>query len=501
MQRNFGDYLCRRARGYGQRAALIDEDGSTLTFEQVDDRSNRLGRRLQAEGLGAGDRVAVFLVNQMEFWEVSFGVTKAGMAIVYVNFRLTSSELSHQLSSSGATGLVVSEELLPIVEAADLSGVRSLIVLDDTYEEQLAARSADRLCVEVDENDTCILVFTSGTTGKPKGAMQTHANWFGYLASTLLAFDLQPDDSVLSAGPLVFSGRAFAYAAFYAGVPQHILRTFEPVKVLAAVERHRCTAVMLVPTMIYMLLEELERVDADTSSLRTIAYGGAPIAPEKLDRCLAHFGPVFVQVYGLSESPSVSSLAKSDHVPGSPRLASAGRPNIGMEIVVRNDDGREVSAGEVGELCVRGPIVMNGYFGDAEKTAERLVDGWLLTGDVGYVDEAGYAYIVDRRNDMIITGGSNVYPREVEDAISGHPAVAEVAVVGVRDDRWGEAVVAVVRLMEGKEATAHDLETRCRASLAGYKVPKSFIFADQPLPKSSHGKLLRREVRAELSAS
>ncbi|MGM7668037.1 class I adenylate-forming enzyme family protein [Microbacterium sp. A93] len=483
----------RRAATYGDRVALVDGDRS-LTYSQLDRRSSQFGRLLQSQGAKAGDRVAVFVSNRLEFFEVVIGAWRAGMITVLVNHRLTAKELKYQMADTAAAAIVHSPDLAQFAQQANTSGV-PMVTFDAHYESVLAEQPDAPLAVEVDADHPIVLAYTSGTTGKPKGAMQTHSNWHWQLAAALLSTNITSDDRILVAGPLPYIGRALAFSALYRGAPIHILGKFEPVDVLEAIQQHRITATSMVPTMIYMIEELIESEQYDLSSLRTVWYGGAPISPGRLSRLLEIFGPIFVESYGQTEAPSIAFLDREDHVPGSPRLSSVGRPAIGMEISIRDESNQEVAPTVIGELCVRGGIVGAGYWNDAEKTARTIVDGWLHTGDIGYIDEAGYIFIADRRIDMILTGGHNVYPREVEDCISALPAVAEVSVVGVRDEIWGERVTAVLRVKAGATLTERDIDAFCRTHLSGYKIPRAYHFTLQPLPKSANGKVLAREVR------
>jgi long-chain acyl-CoA synthetase len=498
MENNFASYLARRARAYGDKIALIDYEGRSLTYSEFDARSSQFGRMLQAAGASKGDRVAVFMSNEIEFFEVTFGIWKAGMIAILINHRLTPEEVAYQIKDTAAAAIVVTPDLADIAESSNAS-LAPMILIDESYQDRLAGFDDSPFEVATNPDDPIVLAYTSGTTGSPKGAQQTHANWMWQLSAALIATGIRSDDRILTAGPLPYIGRALAYCALHQGAPIYILRNFEPHDVVRAIQDHQITATAAVPTMIYMMEELIESGSYDLTSLRTFWYGGAPISPTRLGRLLDTFGQIFVQSYGQTEAPSIAFLSREDHIAGNPRLGSAGRPAFSMEVGVRDVDGQQVSAGTVGEVWVRGGVAGTGYWNDAEKTRATIVGDWIRTGDFGYLDEEGYLFFADRRVDMILSGGHNVYPREVSDCISAMESVAEVAVVGLQDDTWGERVVAVIRVKDGRELTSESADEFCRMHLAGYKVPREYHFVADPLPKSGNGKVLLREIRESLA--
>lgn len=491
---NHANYLARAARSYGERTALIDGDRS-LSYAELDRRSNQFGRLMQSLGAKHGDRIAVFSSNRLEFFEATFGIWKAGMIVVLINQRLTAAEVTYQLGDAAAAAIVCSPDLLDFAQEANSLG-SPMVAFDANYETKLAAQSSELLAATVPPDHPIVLAYTSGTTGKSKGAIQTHSNWDWQLAAALMTTGITSDDRILVAGPLPYIGRALVYSALYRGATTYILRKFEPDTVIEAISEHGITATSMVPTMIYMIDELLDQKPHDLSTLRTVWYGGAPISPNRLSRLLERFGPIFIQSYGQTEAPSISFLDRNDHRPGSPRLSSVGRPAYSMEISVQDEKNVEVAPNTIGELCVRGGIAGAGYWNDAEKTATTLIDGWLHTGDIGYMDESGYLFMADRRVDMILSGGHNVYPREVEDCISALSGVAEVAVIGIPHDIWGEQVSAVIRAKAGHSIDEEEVDAFCRDHLSGFKVPRAYHFTDEPFPKSGNGKVLVREIRA-----
>lgn len=493
---NLGDVVVRAARHYGDRTAVIDGD-RTVSFRELDERSNRLANALLDRGLSTGDRVAVLLGNRLEWFDVTFGLLKAGLVRTYVNPRLTPAEIGHQLEDSGAAALIASEEFLPLVEASDLGPVKETLQTGDRYEVMLAAASGGSPSVDLDHDSLAALMYSSGTTGKPKGVMQTHGNWLSMTTGALVDIGIGPTDVLLHLGPMSHASGGFAYPFLARGGTQVIHRGFDPVELLESIPRYGVTTLLLVPTMIYMLLEVLDQHPVEVSALRTVLYGGSPMAPAKLERGLEIFGPVFQQTYGMTEAlGGTTFLHKDEHVPGNPRLASAGRPSFLVELKIADDDGNEMGPGEVGEILQRGPHVMAGYWNRPEATEAAMAGGgWFRTSDMGFQDDEGFLFIVDRKADMIVSGGFNVYPREVEDVIMANPAVAEAVVIAVPDDRWGESVKAVVRLLDGAAASSDEIDTWCRERLAGFKLPRSYDLVTEELPKNPNGKPLRRQVR------
>ena len=494
---NLGELVRRAAWQYGDRTAVVDGKRQ-VSYAELEERANRFANAMAGQGLAAGDRVAVLVGNRLEWFDVTFGLAKAGLVRSYLNPRSAPPEITYQLADLDATALVVSDDLEPLIAAANLGPVKQVFRTGADYEALLAAASPEPPSVQQpDLGDLAAIAYSSGTTGQPKGVMQTHGNWLAAITGVLVEIGLDESDVLLHAGPMSHGSGGFALPALYRGSRQIIFRGFDPIELLDAIPQHGITTMFMVPTMIYMLLEVLQQHPVDTSSLRTIFYGGSPIAAAKLEQCLDRFGPVFIQSYGLSEAPGGDTyLGKGDHTPGNPALASAGRPALSVEMKIVGEDSSTLPPGQSGEIAVRGPHVMAGYWRRPEETAEILgPDGWLRTNDMGFMDEAGYLFIVDRKADMIVSGGFNVYPREIEDVLLAHPAVAETVVVSAPDEKWGETVRAVVRLMPDASTDAAELEAFCRERLSGYKLPRAYDFVTDPLPKSPNGKVLRRLVR------
>jgi len=492
---------------FAARPALLGAD-STRTYAELGERAHRFASGLRARGIEPGDRVALVAPNSLSYIEASHGIFTGGFVRVALSSKLHPEEIGQIVADCGARALVVSPDWAERLGQVPAAAEAELVVFGEGtgdavgYEDLLAAGSPERPESSPGPGDLCALLYTSGTTGMPKGATLTHANWVAMMRNSMVEMPvLGTADVVLHVAPLSHLSGYFEPTCSARGAAHVVHESFDPVAALEAIERERVTILPLVPTMLNLMLPEAEAGDRDLSSLRAVMYGGSGIAPDRLAWALRAFGSVFVQFFGLSETPMpLTALARRDHEydpsgPVPPRLASAGRPNPFVELRLRGDDGGPVATGEVGEIVVRGDTVMAGYWGQPELTAETIdADGWAATGDLGRFDEDGYIYIVDRKRDMIVSGGYNVYPAEVENAISVLTEVQEVAVVGVPDERWGEAVKAVVVVRPGEELDAEDVVAACAERLAGYKKPRSVDFVDE-LPKTGSGKIMRRRIR------
>jgi acyl-CoA synthetase (AMP-forming)/AMP-acid ligase II len=509
------------ARQFASRDAVIGAARS-LTFDAVDVESNRLASYLaQSAGLGKGERVAILLHNCPEFVVADFALIKAGLIRVPVNPRYAAPEIEFILQHSGAAALVTSgaflESIAPLGDA--LPALRSVIVVDaELGAEQAAmprtvewrtaldAGTADPFAVDTTDGDGYMIGYTSGTTGRPKGALTTvHARWANICNCYANEMFVTPDDAMLHVASLAHGSGTKVLPLFAKGATNVLLPKFTPRDFFAMTERHRITISWMVPTIVAMLADASERTAFDTSSLSTIIYGGAPMPEPVLARALAAFGPIFVQIYGLTEAPHPDLvLSKRDHVAlaerdtGVERSGSVvtGRIAIGVQLRLLDDAGHDVVPGEVGEIAIAGDHVMTGYWNDRVATSDTLKDGWCLTGDLARVDADGFYTIVDRKKEMIISGGYNVYPREVEDALYRHRNVAECAVVGAPDPVWGETVCAFVVSKEGAIDEAA-LAEHCARELAGYKKPRRIMFVDA-LPKTANGKIDKKVLRAHV---
>jgi acyl-CoA synthetase (AMP-forming)/AMP-acid ligase II len=499
--------IARAASWYSSQVAV--EDGQlTLSFADVDERSNRLANALCGLSPEPGSRVAVLSPNRSELVEIDFGIAKAGKIRVPVNTRLKDAEREYILADSGADALIADEAY------ADQAGqwldsidtLRSVILLGSgspraggDYEELLAAASAAPAAVARARGDGSFVLYTSGTTGRPKGAISTVA---GRLAATsaMLRDELivPPGGAMVHVGSMAHGSGSKVLAYFIRGARNIPIAKWDPEAFLQLVQERRATGTFVVPTMLADLVDALSHRRHDLSTLTSVSYGGAPIAPAKLEEAIEAIGPSLVQVYGSCEAPHpVLVLSREDHASrrgAAAELTSVGRETFRNEVRLVREDGSDARAGEPGEMWIRGPSVMAGYWGKPDATAAAMSDGWYRSGDVARQDPDGYYYIVDRTRDMIISGGLNVYPAEVEAAIHRHPAVSDVAVIGVPSERWGEEVKAYVVARQDTHVTAADIIEHCRAQLAGYKKPSSVEFVSV-LPRGSTGKVLKRELR------
>jgi acyl-CoA synthetase (AMP-forming)/AMP-acid ligase II len=507
-----GHFLTRAALRYPARPAWLQEN-LAMTFREAEARVNRLGRALLSLGGQPGDRVAMLIPNCYQGLETLLAPMKAGMAVVPMNIRLHPSEHEYMLNDSGAFALIYGEEFRDHLAQirGNLTSIKHFICVgrgaagDLGYDQVLDGQRETPADPAIEPDDLAWLFYTSGTTGHPKGAMLTHRNLLTMAEQFLLNINpARPGDVLLHAAPITHgSGLSiFHHIAVGAASAFPATRAFDPPRIFEAIQRYHATTMFLVPTMINLLLASLDKGKYDLSSLHTIFYGGAPMYVEQLLEAVRTFGPVFVQLFGQGEAPmTCTSLPKEEHLAGDDpvklkRLASAGRETTAVRVRIVDDADRDVPApaSQMGEIVVRGDLVMKGYWNKPEATAETLRGGWLHTGDIGYLDADGYLYITDREKDMIISGGSNVYPREIEEVICRHPAVFEVAVIGIPDEKWGETVKALVVPREGTSATEAEIIEHCKRHMASYKKPQSVEFLPA-LPKNAYGKVLKRELR------
>lgn len=500
---NTGYLVTRSARYFPERTAFVMDD-RPISFRDLNARVNRLANALVSLGLAKGDRVALLFQNSLAYLEAHLAVYKAGLVWVRLNSRLTPAELKGMMDDSGAKALLHGPGFLETAEMITSGGVIRIQEgkgpgLDyDTFLENGSEREPD---VDVSPDDLSDLWYTSGTTGAPKGIMLTHRNILTcnqFLLSDV--YDIAPGDAFLTAGALSHAGSVRILPFITRGATCYIHSRFDPDRILADVEKHKITDLAVVPTMLIALMDHPGRPRRNHGSLKRITYAGSPMPVERIKEALEIFGPVLDQSYGQAESIiTITHLSREEHrTDGDParekRLASTGREYPGVQIRIVDDHGRVLGANEVGEVATRSDLVMRGYWNQPEKTKEVLRDGWLHTGDVGYLDNEGYLYLVDRKNDKIITGGLNVYPREIEEVLSAHPAVAQATVFGVADPYWGEAITAAIVVRNGASLSEDELAAFCKERLAGYKRPKKVHFLED-LPKNLYGKVLRRDLK------
>ncbi|MBI3676051.1 MAG: long-chain-fatty-acid--CoA ligase [Proteobacteria bacterium] len=487
-------------------AVAVDFEGRITTFRELDEHSNRVAQGLIALGQKPGARVGYLGKNSDRYCEVLMGAFKVRSVIVGVNWRLAGPEIVYVLNDAACEVLFVGADYAALVEniKADCPNLKAVIAIDGghptwpAYETWRDAQDNKDPHQPIAADDDIIQLYTSGTTGHPKGVQLTNANYLAVLSSltaTGLA-DYTPSDVILVAMPFFHvAGVNVALLALMHGARAIVLRDIEPQEILRLIETKRITYAFLVPAVILFLIQQKNVHETDFSSLKNISYGASPIADELLLDAKRIMGCEFLQVYGLTETTGGGTfLPPEDHEPSRGKLRSCGKPAPGHEIRVVDGEGRALSPREVGEIVIRAPNVMKGYWNKSDATKSAIRNSWFHTGDAGYFDEDGYLYIHDRVKDMIVSGGENIYPAEVENAIFGHPAVADVAVIGVPDEKWGEAVKAIVVKKAGSSAAAAEIIAWARERIAGYKLPKSVDFIDT-LPRNPSGKILRRELR------
>jgi long-chain acyl-CoA synthetase len=476
------------------KTAVID-GGKTLSFAELDARCQKLAGALHALGLAKGDRVAILAGNGHVYVETYVGVPAAGLVVVPLNTRHAEPELCYALEDSGTRVLITDREPGALADV-----VEHVVRIGDDYEARLAAATPQPLGEGVAEDDLAGLFYTGGTTGKSKGVMLTHRNLISNTFHYMMTVPQRADDVMLVMAPMFHAaGSNGILANLWVTATQVTLDVFEPGRALDLIAAHRVTETLGVPTMLAAIAEEQRVNPRETGSVRMVAHGGSPIATEVLRRTHAAFPEAdLVEVYGATElSPLCTVLVGEQNIIDSPLARSCGLPLIGNEVRILNLDGAEVERGAIGEVVVRGPNVMRGYWNKPEQTEAVLKDGAYWTGDLGYMDENGYLFLVDRSKDMIVSGGENVYSTEVEEVLYRHPAVLEAACFGVPDERWGEAVWAVVvPRPEHGNVDPGEIIAFCREHIAGYKVPKGIDLRTEPLPKSGPGKVLKRQLRA-----
>lgn len=501
-------FLAKSARQAPSTPALM-HGSEVISYAEFHDRALTIAGNLRGLGCQAGDRVAFCLPNSPRIMEVIFACFAAGLVVVPVNARLHPREVAYICENSGAKILIHSldhQEGLAATSDA-FAGVRRICLspADGAMPFDALLNGANKLkqAEDAKAEDLCWLFYTSGTTGRPKGAMWNHRMVrvviMNYLADV---HNIQPGEMVLHAAPMSHGSGIVALPAVARGATNAIYEpaSFDPQSLFETIERLKVGHVaFLAPTQIIKMLEDFTPGRYDLSSLKAICYGGAPIYVDQLRKAVAAFGPVFAQIYGQGEAPiTITGLNAAAHArlldANDPRIGSAGQVRTDVEAHCVDENDNPLPPGKAGEVVARGDIVMPGYWNNPEATAETLRNGWLHTGDIGYFDEEGYLFLLDRAKDMVVTGGNNVYPREVEEILILHPAVSQVVVFGIPDDYWGEAVHAVVVCEAGQETSARELIDFCGQHLAGYKKPKGVDFVEA-LPVSGYGKVLRREVR------
>lgn len=471
----------------------VRNSGVTLSYRELDRRSDELAATLRSRGVAEGDRVAFLGRESVDYYAVLFSAAKLGAVLVPINWRLSTAEVTHILDDSDAS-VVLTDPDQTQVPADD---PRRMLTTRPT---DLAAGSEPLEPVPACAETPIVQLYTSGTTGLPKGVVLGHRSFFA-IADSLRSAGLRwvsvdPDDVCFVGIPgFHVGGLWFAAQAFNAGATVVSVPLFDPAGARQLIARERVTAAIWVPAMLQALLTAPSATANDFSTVRLTIYGGAPISEVLLERCIRQIGGSFAQIYGLTETGNTAiCLPPEDHTVGSPRLSAAGRPYPGVKVKVVNQQGETCPPGEIGEVWLHTPARMIEYWRRPEATATTLVDGWIRTGDAGLLDEDGYLWLKDRLNDMIVVGGENVYPAEVERVLAQHPAVDDVAVVGIPDEVTGESVLAIITTTPGTHVTPRDLTLHARSKLADFKLPRRYEFTNS-IPRNPSGKILRRQLR------
>ncbi len=504
---SLADILRVHGVGRADYTALVQDD-RRLTWAQLHERAGKVAQGLAADGVGAQDRVAFLDKNGIEHFEVFFGAALLNAVCVDVNWRLAAPEVEYIVNDAQAKVLVAGPDFVPILDAiaANLTTVTRILVIGghegyESYEDWVAPFPADDPGASSASGDVAFQLYSSGTTGRPKGVMLSNDNFFSLLPLAKDIWELTPDAVNLIAMPLFhIGGGGWAVAGMYEGCTSVIFRELDPAALIRTIEQERVTHAFLVPAVLQFMLMVPGVADADYSSLRVFVYGASPISEDVLAKCVEMFAPCkFWQAYGLTETTgAVVNLPPEDHDPSGPnrhRLRSCGLPGPGVELRIVGDDDIECEVGEVGEIWIRSPQVMIGYWNQPEETTKSVTpDGWFKSGDAGYLDADGYLYIHDRVKDMIVSGGENVYPAEVENVLMGHPAIADVAVIGVPHEKWGETAKAIVVKAPDAEVTEAEIIAYAKERLATFKCPTSVDWADV-LPRNPSGKVLKKDLR------
>jgi long-chain acyl-CoA synthetase len=503
---NLALWLHRHARTDPDRTAVFLGDSPWKSWARLAADASALAGGLRGRlGLAAGDRVALVMANAAQYPEILLGIWWAGLAAVPVNAKLHPREVAFILEDSGASVVFATPDWIAGLSEATTGLARAPEVIEAGSVGHRALLSQPVAAEAVADEALAWLFYTSGTTGRPKGAMLTHANLRAMAQGYLTDVDtVSAGDCLLHAAPMSHGSGLYLVPYLLAGAAQVIPESggFDPAEVFALATKLRGIGMFAAPTIVRRMVEHAAAHAPPLEGLRTVIYGGGPMYVADILRALEVMGPRFAQIYGQGESPmTITALAKGfvndrGHPRHLARIASVGLPQSGVEVVVRDESGRDLPAGEVGEICVRGAVVMSGYWGNTEATAKALRDGWLWTGDVGAFDEEGFLTLKDRSKDLIISGGSNIYPREVEEALLTHPGIAEVSVVGKPDTEWGESVVAFV-VARGVAPSPAELDAHCLSSIARFKRPKEYRFVAE-LPKNNYGKVLKTALRALL---
>lgn len=507
---SLGKLLKNALEKYSDRTALVFGKKS-MTYRELLEESIKVRNALKKHGAESNTPIALMMSNSLEYVISFIAVQLMGATVVPLNDMLGKKEIKYILTDSEAKIAIVGSTFFSVLEEirSELPNLQTIVSSSSSDEspnwmigwnEFKEENFVNDHFDQIDPNGRSVLVYTGGTTGLPKGVVHSQKNVAINMFSHVIELELHGNEKLLLTTPLPHSAGFVLMAGLLKGATAYIERNFDPTVVLEMIDKEKITLTFMVPTMIYRLMDQIESMNRefDSSSLRTIVYGAAPITESRLKQGLEIFGPVFTQLYGQTEAPNfITRLSKSDHIIDENtqhRLRSCGKAVLMAQVKVIDDHGNELSAGEVGEIVAKTPYNLVEYHKLPEKTQETLVDGWLHTGDIGYIDEEGYVYLLDRKNDMIISGGMNVYSTEVENVIQTHPSVNQVAVVGLPDEDWGEIVTAFIVRKENVTVSEEDIIKYCDSLLAKYKRPKKVFFIES-LPLTTYGKIDKKALR------
>ncbi|MFC1947622.1 class I adenylate-forming enzyme family protein [Chloroflexota bacterium] len=507
----YADVIYRNALLHPDSEAFIYKS-RRITFSEYNTRVNSLINSLRKMGVKRGDVIGILSYNCLEYADFFGAAWKGGYIASPFNFRLQASELEYLINYSEATTLLVGPEFIDAIKSlkGKICKVNNFISIEGTtgdmvsIDELRGTESGEEPDIQVDEDDPLAIVYTSGTTGLPRGALYTQRRFMDNTKNLVMEMGLQPGNKHIQVMPLFHIGGIHHFRAFLYIAGSNVImhqRSFDPAATLQVIQDEKATDIDIVATHLVAMLAVPDKEKYDISSLKRMWYAASPMPVEVLKKGIETWGPIFAQGYGQTETgPEISDLTREDGrvVDKSPEeqkiLASAGRPSYGVHVRIVDQDNIDVAPGEMGEIIVQSKHLMVEYWNMPDDTNETLIDGWVYTGDVGYYDNSGYVYIVDRRKDMVVSGGENIYPREVEEVLYGHPAVREAAVIGIPDSYWVEKVHAVISLNEGAAVTEEEIINFCKDKLARYKAPKSVEFIEA-IPKNPSGKILKRELR------
>jgi fatty-acyl-CoA synthase len=498
MKINIGEFLTKRAYLTPEREGLVCEK-TRLTYKELNERANRLAHTMQALGVGYGDRVGLLALNEPEYYDMYFGLGKIGAILVPINYRLAGPEIQFILSDCGAKVFVFGPEYKDIVDSIRLEiPARELIAISDdppewakSYRALVGRGSSEEPEATGGDDDTLTILYTSGTTGRPKGAELTHNYYYWNSVNLMCTLGQDVGSTNLTALPLFHIGAlAGPPWVVHSGGKVVLLRSLDPQRFLELLQEEKITGFGSVPALLDILKWVPEFEKYDWSSVKTILVYAAPV-PVTLIKEYAAAGIQVRQLYGLTEGNTATVLDPENALT---KVGSCGKPFFHAEIRVVDDEGRDTGPDVKGEVLLRAPNIMKGYWNRPEETAKAIKDGWLYTGDIGKLDQDGFLYILDRKKDMIISGGENIYPAEIEDALLHHPKIADVGVIGFPHEKWGEAVKAVVVVKSGETLTQEELIEWCQGRIGKFKIPKSVIFVDA-IPRTPTGKILKRVLR------